>query len=398
MACSCRHLQRLKKARIHHDERSSVYMDYNATTPPDRRVLGVFQNTAASSWAHPSSPHLAGAGAEERLDRCLTELKELTGGHYGEADFCGSGTEALFAGMAGAAAEGGRRIITSRGEHSALLNIARQIGGRDHPPVLLPVDGHGKIRNEALTEALEDNPRALVVYSPVNHETGAVQDCRGIAGAAAETGALVFLDAVQAAARLNPADWMPWGDMACISGHKIYGLKGTAVLLRKEGLSLTPFRPGGSEALFPGTPDTAGAAALTEALKIHLNRLEEDRQVLASLTADGLRILRSGSFETVLHTPEDGVPGVLCLSLPGVKDMEELFYHLNREGICLSRFSACMGSVNGSSRILDAMGISPVQSESSLRISLGRESRREHFFRLKQALEEFFASAAGTAP
>jgi cysteine desulfurase len=143
-----------------------------------------------------------------------------------------------------------------------------------------------------------------------------------------------------------------------------------------------------------GTPDIPGALATAEALRLYLKEkssLLEEQRLLAR---EGWDILKGGRFDAVMLSPEDAAAGVLCIALPGLaggkKSMEDLFYLLNLRGICLSRFSACSASVSGPSPVLEAMGFPPELCESSLRKSLGRESRREHFFRLRKALDEFF--------
>jgi len=90
--------------------------------------------------------------------------------------------------------------------------------------------------------------------------------------------------------------------------------------------------------------------------------------------------------------PDDAVPGVLCVSLPWAKNMESLMHRLNRELICISRFSACTSSVTGPSRILLEMGVPKERDAASLRISLGRWSKRQDFFRLAEALESVYKS------
>lgn len=253
---------------------------------------------------------------------------------------------------------------------------------------------------------MEEHSNALFIYSPVNHETGAVQDCPGLWDICAPAGARIFLDAPQAMARLEWEKWMPWCHGFSFSGQKIYGLKGTGLLYLK---SPSPPDPGSSEGglsleLDPeqpvpgGTPDIPSASSVIRAAEIYAHSLSEQLQYWRVLTEEGVQILSSGDFSLEILSPSDRVPGVLCISLPDLlkynKTMEDLFYHLNKEGIFLSRFSACTGSVIGASRILKEMGFTGELSRCSLRISLGRDSKRDDFFRLKKALTAFFTRNA----
>jgi cysteine desulfurase len=199
MSCRCAHLKRLKQAGTRYEEKSAVYMDYNAAAPPDRRVLALYQNTALKSWAHPSSPHLAGLEAQELLRRAAEDCLELTGREFSRIEFGAGATSVLRRFMEGA----GRTVSTSGCDHSAVLDQAEAA-------LLLDVDRQGKIDTAGLAQALESHPDGLIVYSPVNHETGAVQDCRKIWEQAKGTGALVFIDGAQSAVRLPIKEWLPY--------------------------------------------------------------------------------------------------------------------------------------------------------------------------------------------
>ncbi len=384
MSCRCAHLKRLKQSGAGYEEKSTAYMDYNAAAPPNRKILALYQNTALNCWAHPSSPHLAGQSAQDVLIRAEERCRRLTGGGFTRAFFTTGSTSALKRVMEGT----DRKVISSCCDHAAVLKQAEN-------PVLIDVDSHGRMNPARLEKALQEHPDSLVLYSPVNHETGALQDCRRIWEMAAQSGAAVFIDAAQAAVRLPEEKWLPYCHGFCLSAHKLYGLKGQGLMMTREDFPLKPLP-------HRETPDAPGALALAETLALYQkdkNRLLKEQSLLIR---EGWEILKGGRFEIFRLSPEDGASGVLCIALPGLiqtekdtkneKTMEDLFYHLNLKGLILSRFSACSGSVNGPSPILEAMGFPPELCESSLRISLGRDSTREHFFRLRKSLDEFAGS------
>ncbi len=397
MSCNCRHLEKLKSARVDMDENSSVYMDYNAACPPDRRVLAEYQNRALGIWANSSSPHLAGQKAQDLLDSAagFWRKQSIQSGKE-EVRFCRGAVEALDI-LLRDMADPPDRIFTTTCAHQGILDLLKDYSSRRNIPLtLLPIGRDGKILSASLSESLaetgsgDSGASPLLVYSPVNHETGALQDCRKIWEICETRNCRVFLDAPQAAARLPEKEWMPYCSGFSLSGQKIYGLKGSGILVLDRTLSLSEEGPDRF-----GTPDPAAAAALALAAELYFREREEILSPLEVLTAEGLEILKGGSFECECLSPEDAAPGVLCIALPelikGGRTMEDLFIHLNRDGIFLSRFSACSGTVNGASRILEHMGFPGDLCTTSLRISLGKKSRRDDFFRLKRSIESFFS-------
>jgi len=368
-------------------------LDYNATTPVDPAVMGALDRACRRGWGNPSSLHGAGSAAWEILEEARIQLGQCFGWNPEELHFCSGGTEALGAAIQGLIERKPKRtFITSKTEHGAVrrpLTHARR-GGES--VVFLGVDDQGKINLPEL-EALLFRGKAspVLVLSPVNHETGAVQPLEAAARLIHGAGGLVLLDGVQAAVRLDPKDWVPFGDLVAISGHKFYAPKGTGLLYKKRGVRLRPRRFGGSQegGLFPGTENLPGIAAFGAAAAILGKNRRDEQRMLATLTREGLEILAKSGVEVVRESPGDAAPGVLCLSLPWCPDMEQLLHHLNHQQIFVSRFSACTDGVVGPSAILNAMGVPPDRSKKSLRISLGRWSRRDDFFRLARALKEF---------
>jgi len=399
MPCRCELRRKIKKAAVPWLPERTVYLDYNATTPVDPRVIGAFERACRKNWGNPSSLHSAGTAGWGELENLYKSASDFFGTEAEGFHLCSSGTEALTSAIYGTA---GRHesltIITSTIEHQAvkhpLFHLARRTPAS--PPgfsgrlVRIPVDGSGKISLGGLEQELRTCGKAAIVYSPVNHETGSVQPAAEIWAAARKYGADVIMDAVQAAARLEPEKWAPFCDMYCISGHKLYAPKGTALLWCRPGIRLRPLRFGGAQegGLFPGTENTAGAASLSEALKLLAREQKEELQMLTALEKDGILILEKAGIRFKTESPEDSVPGVLCLSLTPKLSMQELIFSLNRMNICLSRFSACSERINGSSGILDAMGRPAFRSENSIRLSMGRWSRRDDFFKLAAALKK----------
>jgi cysteine desulfurase len=155
------------------------------------------------------------------------------------------------------------------------------------------------------------------------------------------------------------------------------------VLWRRRGLELAAYRDGGGqeEGLFPGTVDGPGAAALAEALAILGREGSEERRAAAVLIEELYRLLAAAGVPFQREAPAGAAAGMTNLSFPSVRSMEGLLMHLHRAGVCVSRFSACADSVSGPSAILTAMGRPPGRARTSLRIALGRFSKREDILR-----------------
>ena len=141
--------------------------------------------------------------------------------------------------------------------------------------------------------------------------------------------------------------------------------------------------------LFPGTENTPGIAAFSEAVSILEAELEKEQEVLSALSRDFLLLLEKSGIPYQLESPELRVPGVMCISFPWVDDMERFLYTLSEHQICVSRFSACSNNIDGPSRILLAMGRPMKRACASVRISLGRWSKREDIFRFIRAVQEY---------
>ena len=398
MACRCELRRKVKEAAVAWIPERTVYMDYNATTPVDPRVIGAFERACRRSWGNPSSLHSAGTAGWNELEQLYTAAEDFFKTSSDGFHMCSSGTEAITAAIYGLAARNPSiTFISSAVEHQAVKHPLFHLGhhspaapkgfkGRVH---IMPVNSNGSIDPVALGKLLCESSESAVVISPVNHETGALQPIKEIATVARAHGALLVLDAVQAAARLEPAKWAPYSDIFCVSGHKLYAPKGTALMWRRPGLRLRPLRFGGSQegGFFPGTENIPGAAALAEALKLMKKEQNDELRMLQALCRDGLLILEKAGISFNVESPQQHAPGILCLSLQDASDMEELLFGLNSRNICISRFSACSERLNGPSSILQAMGRPARRSGNSIRIAIGRQSRRDDFFKLAAALK-----------
>jgi cysteine desulfurase len=331
-----------------------IYLDANATEPlrPAAReaVLAALDLTG-----NPSSVHAAGRAAR----RVLEDSREAVARRFGAAPadlvFTGGGTEANA--LAIHTLGRNRRVLIGATEHDAVLRAAPGA-------VVVPVDGNGLIALDALAVMLADAPPALVCVMAANNETGAIQPLPAIVELCRRHGALLHVDAVQAAGRI-PLDAGALGaDTLALSSHKLGGPKGAGALLLRPGLHLSPLiagggqergRRGGTEPL----PAIAGFAAAAHVVgeAVHLAPLR-DAAERAAIAAGAV----------VIGTGAPRLPQTTCLALPGVRADTQVIA-LDLAGIAVSAGAACSSGKVARSRVIEAMGLGDLAG-SAIRVSL----------------------------
>jgi cysteine desulfurase len=331
----------------------TLYLDANATEPlrPEARAAAI---AAMELPGNPSSVHAAGRAARRVLEEARARVAARFGAAAREVVFTSGGTEANA--MAIAALRRGRRVLVGATEHPAVIRAGE---GAERLPVL----GDGRLDLEALDSALSSGEPALVCLMVANNETGVIHPVAEAAAICRRHGALLHLDAVQAAGRM-PLDALALGaETLAISGHKLGGPKGAGALILRPGLDLAPLvagggqergRRGGTEAL----PAIAGLGAAAEAA---------EPEAAARLVA-----LRD-AIEAGLGLPVAGagaprLPNTSCVALPGVS-AETQVIALDLAGVQVSAGSACSSGKVARSPVLEAMGLGELAG-SAIRISL----------------------------
>lgn len=358
-----------------------IYLDHNATTPLDPRVLEAMLQFLGPAWANPSSPHRFGAVAREAVERARRRVAEAVGCRPGEIVFCASGTEAdnlALRGVAQALRATGRHLVTTAVEHPAVLHTARALEAEGYTVTEAPVTPAGVVEVEALAASLRDDT-ILVSAMHVNNETGVIQPVEDLARLARARGVRLHTDAVQSAGRLPGALAALGADLVTLSAHKFHGPKGVAALYVRAGTPLLPVVTGGVQerGLRAGTENVAGIVGLAEALALAVASAGSDGERLRGL---GERLER----EVVAAVPRvrvngagaPRVPGTCSLSFADV-DGESVVLGLDVQGICASTGSACSTGDPEPSHVLRAMGLTPREAQGTVRLSLGRETRSE---------------------
>ncbi len=356
--------------------RMSLYLDYNATTPPAPEVTRAVVDTMVAQFGNASSVHRFGQQAKAALDEARQRVAELLGGDPAEIVFTSGGTEAdnlALRGVAEALAGSNRReLIVSAIEHEAVLTTVRALARKGWTATFLPVDASGIVSPDALRQAISDRT-ALVSVMHANNEIGTIQPIAELAAIAHEHGALMHTDAVQSAGKLD-IDVNALGvDLLAISAHKFYGPKGVGALWVRRGRRLVQQMTGGRQERTrrAGTENVPGVVGMGVAAALAMRGAEAERARLAALR-DRLErgILASVPGTAVNGATEPRVANTTNVSFDRV-EAESLLIALDLEGIAVSTGSACSSGTLEPSHVLKAMGLGSARAQSSLRFSLG---------------------------
>lgn len=380
----------------------SVYLDYNATTPLAPEVLEVMLPYFREEFGNPSSIHAFGQRAKAALYDARERVASLIGASPNEILFTSGGTEADNLAILGVleAAEGGRRhLVTSSVEHHAVLNTMKALAKKGVPVTFLKVDRAGRVDPEDLKSALTPGT-LLVSIMHANNETGVVQPVAELARLTHQAGAYFHTDAVQSIGKI-PVRVRELGvDLLSLSGHKIYGPKGTGALYVRRGVNVRPiFRGGGQErARRPGTENLPGLVGLGRAAQLAETHLAGEPNRVAvlrdRLTEDVLARI-PGSARNGAEA--ERTPNTVNLSFPGVEG-ETLIIALDLKGCAVSTGAACSSGTVEPSHVLIAMGLSPQQVQGSIRVSLGRYTTAEEIAYFVDVLESVVESIRNHTP
>jgi cysteine desulfurase len=276
-----------------------IYLDHNATTPVDPRVVDAMTAVLRDDFGNPSSIHWYGQQARARLDEARAQVARLIGATPSEIVFTGSGTEAdnmALRGALGVIKQGQarprpaaprRKIVYSAVEHHAIMNTAKALAEEGWPVEVARVGSDGVVDLDDLRARVDDTT-AVVAVMRANNETGVIQPVEEVARIAHAQGALVHCDGVQAAGKI-PIDVGGLDvDMLALSAHKFHGPKGVGMLYVKRGTRLSPWSRGGSQerGRRAGTENVAGIVGLGQAAALAAEDLLAEGPRLAALRDD----------------------------------------------------------------------------------------------------------------
>lgn len=381
MACGCNLRKRINSEKLKLSQRD-IYLDYNATTKPSLESLSAVDKINRNFWGNPSAQNSRGVSLYNILESNIDETKKILNCNEYNCYFDTSSTSIVY-NISILPIK--YSIITTTIEHKSLTDVSDYIIG---------VDSNGKMDLSSLKNILSksiSNP--LVIISPVNHETGNIQSIKEIFNITEEFNTPVIFDAVQTISRIPIKEWLPYCSGFYFSGHKIHGLQGAAVIYIKENIidfgtkeNPLPF------SIYKGTFNTSSVIALLESTKTLFKSFHEYASELTILHKEALIIIKKLEEFYYMESEIGGTPGIINISFPSIDKIEDLLIHLNRNGIQVGRLSACSGDINMESTVLTSMGRNSKRSSTSIRISFGKDSKRDDFFKLTASIRSFLAS------
>lgn len=375
----------------------TIYLDYQASTPMDPRVIDAVTAAMRSEFANPSSEDNAlGWRARQKVEDARTTIADVLGVEAAEITFTSGATEANNIGVLGAALNAPssrRRILVSAIEHKAVLEAAYAAEAHGFEVEIIPVGSDGVVDLERL-QAMLGNDVAVVSVMAVNNETGVIQPIKEVVARAAAAGAFTHCDATQALTAID-IDLVDWGvDGASFSSHKAYGPKGIGALYLSLARPWSPrpltFGGGQEEGLRPGTIPTPLCVGFAEAVGIIGREGQAERQRVGQMRNDFLAmLLEAGLVVRVTARGASRHPGNLHLSF-GDYDASDILTRL-QPGVAASGGSACTSGVIGPSHVLLAMGMSEHQAASCIRFSVGRFSDLKQLVRAAELIRRIIA-------
>ncbi len=360
-----------------------AYFDNSATTRCYESVKDIVVKTMMEDFGNPSAMHQKGVEAERYVRAAAQILANLLKVKEKEILFTSGGTESNNLALIGGAMANkrmGNHIVTTAVEHAAVGQPAEFLKEAGFEVTVVPVDEQGVVNLEALLEALREDT-ILVSTMFVNNEVGAVMPVEKIGALVHENcpHALYHVDAIQAFGKYRIHPKRCGIDLLSVSAHKFHGPKGVGFLYINEKAKVQPLILGGGQqgGMRSGTDNVPGIAGLgAAAMEIYRN-FEDKVQHLYELKehmAQGLAAMENVKINGM--ELREGAPHILSVSFMGIRS-EVLLHTLEERGIYVSAGSACSSHKRKASGTLTAMGKSPEQIESTLRISFSEENTLE---------------------
>jgi len=355
-----------------------IYLDHQATTPVDPRVLDAMLPYLTAAYGNPSSPHSYGRAAAEAVRASRRQLRLLIGASSDtEIIFTCGATEAdhlAITGIAQALRSAGNHVITTAIEHKAVLAACHQLARQGFQITLIPVDSDGLVDPADIAAAITSRT-VLVSVMHANNEIGTIQHLAKIGQITRDRGVLLHTDAAQSLGSVSFNVDHLGVDLASFSGHKIYGPKGVGALyIRRGTVRPVPQLVGGGQeyGLRAGTLNVPGIVGIGRAAAILAAQRQTDADHIAGLRDRLLTTLRQSlPGITVNGSLTRRLPGNLSITIPGI-DADAFIEQL--PALAISTGSACNTGQSEPSHVLTAIGLDRSAARSSIRIGLGRST------------------------
>jgi len=381
-----------------------IYLDYNATTPLDPRVVEAMRPYLEEHFGNPSSTHYYGIQTRKAIERARKQVAGLLNCSPEEIVFTSGGSESNNAAIKGAAfanREQGNHIITSSIEHPAVYEVCQYLERHGFRVTYLPVDEHGVVDTAALKKALSAQT-ILITIMHANNEVGTIQPIAEIAQIARQHGVLFHTDAAQSVGKIVTDVGELGVDLLSIAGHKLYAPKGVGALFVRRGVALEKFMHGADheQNLRAGTENVLEIVGLGKACEIagqelpeHMAHMQKMRDRLYDALTEKFDWLKLNGH------PDVRLPNTLSVSFPNIEAntlLDEL------EEVAASAGAACHADSIDVSPTLTAMQVPTEYAMGTIRLSTGRMTTEAEIDRavtfLSEAVARLLPSGESPAP
>ena len=379
-----------------------VYLDNNATTKVDEKVLEAMIPYFSEYYGNPFSLHLFGAETGQAVSEARKTIADILKAKPSEIIFTASGSESdnlAIRGIARAYKHRGKHIITTSIEHPAVKNTFFDLMEDGFEVTVVPVDENGVIRMDEFKKALREDT-ILVSVMHANNEVGTFQPIEEIGKITKERRIIFHVDAVQTMGKVEIYPEKMGIDLLSFSGHKFHAPKGIGVLYKRDGIRFAKVITGGNQEgkRRPGTSNVPYIVGLAKALKIATENMKEEW-----VREENLR--NYFEDEVSKRIPEIKINGKGARRLPGTSSItfkylegESMLLNLSLKGIAVSSGSACSSDSLQPSHVLLAMGVPAEYAHGTLRFSLSKYTTKEEIDYTIESLVEIIGKLRELSP
>lgn len=376
-----------------------IYLDYAATAPMRPEVTRAMKPYFSEKFGNASSIHGFGRQAQRGVDEARRQIAEILNCRSEEIVFTGSGTEADNLAIKGLAKNFyGDHIVVSAIEHKAVLETARALEEAGWRVTYVKPNREGRVTVEQIERAITAKT-FLVSVMYANNEVGTIQPIREIGlmikrvNKDRKRPVYFHTDAVQAGGLLNLDTKILHVDMMTLSGHKLGGPKGIGLLYVKTGTPMQPIIYGGGQehGLRSGSLNVAGIVGMATALAVSQKSAKSETMRLVKLQRELIRELKKIKGVTMNGSLAERLPNNINFSVEN-KTSDELVIGFDRQGIAVSAASACAAGSIAPSYVLAAMGLNEKRAGSSVRVTLGYQTRQPDIGKFIKALKKLLTN------
>jgi len=354
--------------------KKKIYLDYNATTPVDHRVVDAMLPYFTEKFGNASSDHVFGWDADEAVENSREQIAGLVNCKPTGITFTSGATEAANLALFGFCERNrskGNHIITCKTEHKTILDSMKALESKDFEVTYLDVDPEGNINLKELEHAITSRT-ILVCLMLANNETGLIHPMSDIEKIVHSKKVKLMSDVTQAVGKIPVSLKEMNLDLAIFSSHKIYGPKGIGALYinKKNKVEIDPhvFGGGQEKGMRPGTMNVPGIVGFGKAAEIAFSEMEGESARILKLRNKLENDLGKIEGAVINSEPCDRLPNTTNISF---KDIDGTLLLRKMNSLAISRGSACTSNTIQVSHVLKSMGLSNDLALSSLRISLG---------------------------